>query len=75
MQNAKGAILRESEVITRLRLMNSFSAWIMQEYQKGKGFSRQPLPFCNPIPAFYASIFAPLSADCESSAYIVSAFG
>ena len=29
----------------------------MQEYQKGKGFSRQPLPFCNPIPAFLRSDF------------------
>jgi len=34
-----------------------------------------PYPFAIPSRLFFASIFAPLSADCESSAYIVSAFG
>jgi len=55
-------------------LKSSF-AWSHAEDQRGEGLSRRPSPLCNPLPLFYASIFAPLSADCESSAYLVSAYG
>jgi len=39
-----------------------------------KKVTKEKLSF-NRRAAFFASIFAPPSADCESSAYLVSAFG